>query len=206
MLVLLMASASHAGPDPQWKEIYTDDGVTVSKASVEGTRLVAFKGETTMDASIGRILGVMLDHDHRGDWVGRLVDSRVLSGSPYDYVTYQAFEVPVFSDRDYVFRAVTYREPSGVVIQSLQSTEHADAPETVGVRADLVDSRYRLTPLDGGGTRVEVEILTDPRGTMPSWLVNLIQRTWPRDTLAGIRAQLGKDWVKELPLPDERPG
>ena len=91
---------------------------------------------------------------------------------------------------------------SGAVTLHMFSVEHAGAPESVGVRAELVDSRYQLTPLPGGRTRVEVEIPTDPRGAMPVWIVNLIQRTWPRDTLVGIRNQLAKPWVRDHPLPD----
>ncbi|MEO0603919.1 MAG: START domain-containing protein, partial [Myxococcota bacterium] len=83
--------------------------------------------------------------------------------------------------------------------------EHPAAPETVGVRAQLVDSRYRIVELSPGRTQVEVEIVTDPRGSMPAWIVNLIQRTWPRDTLVGIREQLGKDWVVDHPLPPVSP-
>jgi len=204
MFVLLMAILGTAAHAVQWKEIYTKDGVTVSKADVDDTKLVAFRGETTMDAPIGKVLGVLVDHDHVGEWVARLVTARVLEAKgPFDYTMYQSFEVPVFSDRDYVFRAVTTRDAdTGVVTQALESTTHPDAPETIGVRADLVRSRYRLTPQTDGRTRVEVEILTDPRGTIPSWIVNLIQRSWPLDTLTGIRAQLGDAWVQEIAQPE----
>lgn len=203
-LVASMWFSSAVAQDLLWKEIYTDDGVTVSRSSVPGTRLVAFRGQTVMEAPIGKIVAVLVDDAHREDWVGRLYTSQTLtSTSPFDFVTYQAYKLPApFSNRDYVFRAVMTRDPAtGVIRQSLQSVEHPDAPETVGVRANLVNSQYLLTPLPNGDTQVVVEILTDPMGSMPAWIVNLIQRTWPRDTLNGIRAQLGKAWVTEHPLP-----
>ncbi len=200
MWVLLAGSGAEA---QEWQEIYTKQGVTVSRTDVEGTKLVAFKGETTMDAPPEKVLRVLVDHDHRFEWVARLSRTEVLTDkSPYDYVVYNAFQVPIFSDRDYVFRAVVTRDAStGVVVQSLASVDHPDSPPTVGVRAELVNSKYRLTPLEGGQTRVEVEILTDPKGSMPTWLVNLIQRSWPLDTLTGIRSQLDDEWVVALPLP-----
>ena len=195
------APTAHA---TDWKEIYTQDGVTVSKATVPGTKLVAFKGDTVMDYPVSEVLAVLLDNGHRKEWVDRLYENRVLQlDSDFDYVIYQAFELPaIFSNRDYVYHAVTTRDAaSGAVTMSMESTTHPDAPETVGVRAELVNSKYLLTPIPEGGTRVEVEILTDPKGSMPTWIVNLIQRSWPLDTLKGIRTMLGAGWVTPHALP-----
>ncbi|MEO0603918.1 MAG: hypothetical protein AAF211_20950, partial [Myxococcota bacterium] len=91
-----------------WQEIYTQKGVTVSKAEIEGSKFVAFKGKVVYDASPGRVLGVILDNDHRLDWVGRLDENRVLEQrTPFDYIVYQAFGLPpLFSDRDYVYHGV----------------------------------------------------------------------------------------------------
>jgi START domain len=205
-LLLLLAAPVAASAAPaalDWREIYTQDEVTVSKATVPGTSLVAFKGDTVMAAPIGKVLHVLIDHQHPTEWVDRLYLSRVVSeASAFDYVMYQAYELPaVLSNRDYVFRSVGTTDAAGAVTLAMESVEVPGAPETVGVRARLVNSRYQLTPLGPDRTRVEVEILTDPMGAMPVWLVNLIQRSWPLDTLNGVRAQLGKSWVVDHPLP-----
>ena len=191
------------GTNLAWRTIDTADGITVSKAVVEGSPFVAFKGETVMDAPMERVLFVLLDNDHRIEWVDRLYKNQLLeSVSPYDYVLYQAFELPVFSDRDYVYHGLATRDPgTGVVTLEMRSVDHPKAPPTVGVRAKLVDSRYVLTPVGPAQTRVEVEICTDPMGSMPAWIVNLIQRSWPRDTLNGIEAQLEKAYAGSIPLP-----
>jgi hypothetical protein len=149
------------------------------------------------------VLHVLMDNDHRIEWVDRLYTNHVLSReSEWDYVLYQAFDLPAtFASRDYVYHGQVSQTEAGVVTLSMQSIEHADAPETVGVRAKLINSRYVLTPIDGGGTRVEVEIVTDPKGWMPIWLVNLVQKSWPVETLNGIRAQFPKDHMGDYPLP-----
>ena len=84
-----------------------------------------------------------------------------------------------------------------VPLEMMGSTE-----ETVGVRAELVNSLYRLTDMEGGKTRVEVEIQTDPKGWMPIWLVNLVQKDWPLETLNGMRGELSKDYCGDSPLPE----
>ena len=40
--------------------------------------------------------------------------------------------------------------------------------------------------LDAGRTKVEVEVFTDPKGALPAWLINLIQKDWPWKTIDGL--------------------
>ena len=189
--------------DLNWNEVYAAEGVTVYRAEAENTKFFAFKGETVYDAEIGKVLHVLLDNEHRVEWVGRLYFNEVLeSESPYDYVLYQAFELPaMFANRDYVYHGTVTEDDAGVLTLQMNSIEHDKAPETVGVRANLINSRYLLTPLEDGKTRIEVEILTDPKGWMPAWLVNIIQKSWPVDTLNGIRSQFDKDYAAVMLTP-----
>jgi hypothetical protein len=70
------------------------------------------------------------------------------------------------------------------------------------VRGEMVRGLYILTPLETKNTtRVEIEILSDPKGYIPKWLVNLVQKDWPFKTLGSIRSQVKKKSVLELPLP-----
>lgn len=201
LFLALPLSASAA----EWQEMYTEAEVTVSMMELEGTKLFAFKGETIMDAPASKVMYVLLDNDHRIEWVDRLYINKVLSTSgPHEYVLYQAFDLPaLFASRDYVYRGVAVRESENVVTLDLKSVEHPDAPETVGIRAELVNTLYRLTMLEDGRTRVEVEVQTDPKGWMPVWLVNLVQRTWPLETLNGLRGQLDKPFTGHYPLPGD---
>jgi hypothetical protein len=93
------------------------------------------------------------------------------------------------------------READGAVRLHLASVDHPDAPETVGIRGRLVASCYVLTPLGPDRTRVEVEIQTDPCGMVPDWLVNIVQKEWPRKTLRGISQQVRQDYCGRYPLP-----
>lgn len=205
-LALTLISPVALALDLEWEQIYDDEDVKVSRAEVEGSKLFAFRGDTIMAASQQQVLGVLLDNDHRLAWVDRLYQNDVLERtSDFDYVIYQAFDLPaLFSSRDYVYHGVvTEDEATGVVTLAMQSIEHADAPETIGVRARLIDSRYMITPLEDGTTRVEVEIVTDPEGMMPAWLVNMVQKDWPMETLNGLRGELSKDYASAHMLPSE---
>jgi hypothetical protein len=202
LLLLSLISPSHA-LDVEWELMYDTEGVKGSRGAVEDSKFYAFRGETTYDAEMERVLDVLMDNDRRTEWMMRLEKCEVLEQpSPYEYVLYLHFNLPMpLSDRDYVYRGIMKSLPTGQVELSLVSEEHPKSPETVGVRANLIDSRYLLTPQPDGTTHVAVEIMTDPRGSIPAWLVNLIQRSWPVETLNGIRAQLDKPHVGRFEPP-----
>jgi hypothetical protein len=191
-----------------WEKIDEADGIKVFRKEVPGSPLVAFRGEGMISAPLEKLLWVLADNAHRTDWVDRLKRSVVLSTTgSYEYVLYQHFSLPFpISDRDYVYRARATRDRHGVVTLDISSVTHPKAPPTVGVRANLIGSRYVLTPKGPGKTYVVVEVHTDPKGAIPTWLVNLIQKSWPMKTLKGLREQVAKPFVKRLELPpDEAP-
>ena len=57
-----------------------------------------------------------------------------------------------------------------------------------------------LEPVDGGRrTRVTGVAVADPRGSIPTWVVNLYQRNWPSDTIMAMRGQAKKSGLTVLP-------
>jgi hypothetical protein len=197
--LLLSAPASASS----WEKIDDENGIRVFRKEVAGSSVVAFRGEATVEAPIEKVLWVLGDNTHRTEWVDRLEKSVVLERKgPYESIVYQHFSLPFpASDRDYVYRGKATRDKSGVVTLLLESVTHPKAPATVGVRANLIKSRYLLTPKGKDRTFVVVEIHTDPMGSLPSFLVNLVQKSWPMKTLEGLRAHLKKSYIGTTALP-----
>jgi hypothetical protein len=200
-LLLVSGRAAASG----WEKIDEESGIKVFRKDVPGSPLVAFRGECMVSAPLEKLLWVLADNTHRTEWVDRLKKSVVLEtkGSS-EFTLYQHFGLPFpISDRDYVYRARATRDVNGVVTLAIGSVTHPKAPATVGVRANVIGSRYVLTPKGPDKTYVVVEVHTDPKGAVPTWLVNLIQKSWPMKTLQGLRTQVAKPFVKRLELPVE---
>ena len=187
-----------------WEQIDEGDGIRVYKKDIPNSDLVAFRGDSLIDAPIEKVLWVLGDNKYRTEWVDRLKFSKILEQKgPYEYIVYQHFGLPFpASDRDYVYRGKAVKAGVGKVVLLLESVEHPKAPETVGVRARLVRSRYELIAKGKDQTIVIVEIQTDPKGWIPSWLVNMIQKSWPRKTLTALKKQVRKPYVQRMRLPD----
>lgn len=203
---LLVSTAAVANSDPSsgWTLLEDSDGIQVFKKEIPGSDVIAFQGKTTIEASAEKLWWVLEDAKHEHEWVDRLAVNVVLEqSSPFERVQYQSFDLPwPISDRDFVYRATCSQPEKGVFHILLNSVEHSKSPRSTGVRGDIIESSIILEKKGEDLTHVTVEILSDPKGLIPVWLVNLLQESWPRETLIGMRNQIKKPFVSELALPD----
>lgn len=185
-----------------WKKVTTEDGVTVYEKKAD--KLVAFRGEGKIKTAAGKLLFVIEDSKHWEDWIENFDKGRVLERkSPFHKVFYQSFDSPFpASDRDLVYEAKTRRDAvAGKILVEMRSVNHPKAPKTVGIRVNLKYTRYEITPLPDGNLHVVLETLSDPGGSLPGFLVNWAQRDYPVKLFQGLRKQVRKSFVREVPLP-----
>jgi hypothetical protein len=148
---------------------------------------------------------VLGDNTHRTEWVDRLKKSVILEQKgDYEFIVYQHFGSPaVIADRDFVYRAQAYSRKDGAAVLDIQSVTHPKAPATVGVRGELNYSSYVLKRV-GKKTLVDVSVSLDPKGALPGWIVNMVQKSWPMNTLKALREHVKKPFVGTLAAPPVR--
>ena len=102
-------------------------------------------------------------------------------------------------------KATMHVDPTNRQVRfEMASVEDPLAPETDKVRGTLKHGSYVLTPIESGRrTLLEVEIVADPNGNIPKWIVNLFQKGWPHETIESIRRQAAKADVVEYPQIEE---
>lgn len=54
------------------------------------------------------------------------------------------------------------------------------------MRAIVIKTSWVLTSLGGSKTAVDFEIITDPKGSLPTALVGMMQMSFPRETVMGF--------------------
>ena len=201
----LLASPMPALPkaDSSWKQVSDSNRVLVHSKEIPNSAIVAFRGETTIDAPIAKVANVLIDSTRKTEWVHKIVtakDLRILS--PYERIEYNHTSSGFFlvKDRDFVFHAkASLDKAKQQVVFTLHSVTDELMPEKSMVRGSIDDSRYILTRVGPNQTHLVVEIHADPKGGVPKWLVNLFQKSWPEKTLNGIRTQCAKADVLENP-------
>ncbi|MEW6056298.1 MAG: START domain-containing protein [Bdellovibrionota bacterium] len=199
---LAVAAPKLPAIDKVWEEISNDDGILIHRKEVPDSSLVAFRGEAMVDASLAKVSNILIDTSRKKEWVARIEEAKnVREISLFERIEYNHTASGFFAvrDRDFVFNAKgEFDKANRRATFRLKSVEDPLMPETDKVRGWLNESAYILTEVEPGKkTHVVVEIHADPRGSVPKWLVNLFQKSWPRRTLEGIRTQAAKPDVTE---------
>jgi len=186
----------------KWQKISDDDGIHVWKRDVPGSDFVAFRGKAIIDAPVSKVANVLIDTSRKGEWVSHLAEAKdVRQISEFERIEYNHTNSGflLVKDRDFVFQAkAELDKDKKQMIIHLKSVEEPSVPEQGPVRGQLNESSYTLSAVDGGKrTMLELEIQADPKGSVPSWIVNLFQKSWPRKTIEGIQKQVAKPDIGE---------
>jgi hypothetical protein len=187
----------------EWEKTDESDGLAVFRREVPGSSLVEFRGAAIIDASLPKVVGVLLDSRRAIEWVSDLEETRVLRWikAPFDYIEYDHIGTPfILKDRDFVSRVLVTPDPEKTLVRLdyLPAGDVPEAPKNGCVRGDLTGSGFIAKAVNGGKqTYLDGWIVADPKGSVPKWVVNLFQKGWPRDTFKAIRKQVKKPDVRE---------
>jgi len=214
----LPASAVAGGPPaaPKWEEFDQEDGIRMYRHDVPGSSIVALRGEGFVEAPITRVASVLADRKRSTEWIDRLVKTKLIRQlSETETVEWDHIRTPTpLKDRDFVFKTSITTDPAKKkVVFSYRSVSDPLAPETDAyVRGIFKNGKFELTMAsrknaDGSvtkGTIVNAEVEVDPRGSVPTFIVNMVQKSWPYQTLTALRKQVAKPDIKDDPRVVER--
>jgi hypothetical protein len=207
---LALVGLAHAdGSKPKWELFDEEDGIKMYRHDVAGSSIVALRGEGFVAAPISRVASVLADRNRSTEWIDRLKRTKLLRQiSETESIEWDHITTPSpLKDRDFVFKTVITTDPAKKkVIFSYYSVTDPAAPETDDyVRGTFKSGKFELTMAertnaDGSKTRgtiVNAEVEVDPRGSVPKFIVNMVQKSWPHTTLMALRKQVAKPDIKD---------
>lgn len=211
LTVALLAGAAHADSPakPAWEQFDEEDGIRMFRRDVPGSDVVALRGDGFIAAPITRVASVLVDRKRSTEWIDRLVTTKLIRQiSETESVEWDHIKTPSpLKDRDFVFKTTINTDPAKKrVTFSYYSVSDPLAPETDDyVRGTFKAGKFELTMAsrknaDGTvtkGTIVNAEVEVDPRGSVPKFIVNMVQKSWPHTTLMALRKQVAKPDIKD---------
>ena len=195
-LAFLCAFALSA-PPTGWELVGTTNGVEVARKTIEGSDLFAFRGEAVTDVHVSVLSALLLNDPLGPDWVDLMNISYLIEQEHENTkLIRQGYDLPwPVSDRDYVMRQeANYDMATKTFTLQFQSVVDPREPKNdCCVRAEATRTFWKIQTMANGESHVTVEVITDPKGLLPAWLINLIQQDWPHNTINGLitRAQKG---------------
>jgi hypothetical protein len=180
-----------------WVHLYTKDGVRVESRDVPGRDLPELRGVGVLPFNLYEILAVIDDVPNQRHWVERLERSAVLRRpSPWELWMYVRFDFPwPTSDRDSVLHvnvSRTLAPQHEVVLRTERSTDPARPVVDGIVRVPRSVAEARLRFIDADHTHVTYLVDIDPGGSLPHWLVRMLQEDMPLKILRRLKARIHK--------------
>ncbi len=204
VLAVGTATADAGTPkDAPWEKFGEDEGIAVFRREVGDSPIIAVRGEGVVDAPILRVASVLADTSRSVEWIDRLAEVKVvrkLSDDERIHWTHVTTPI-VLKDRDFVYAIKLELDPANKkVMLNYHSVHDSGAPKTDYIRGEFKHGSFILTSIEGGKkTRVLAEVLADPKGSVAKWIVNLVQKDWPRKTIASLRRQVAKKDIVDEP-------
>lgn len=190
--------------DFAWKLKEEKDQIKVFSAPRhKETGIVPIKANTIIHDSLPRILSVLAETDRKKEWIPNLLDAYTVEKiSKYERVEYTLYDSPwPFYDRAFVISTKgRYNEKDNTIFIDISSTEHEKVPlNPKHVRGKTYIGSIYMKGLATKETFFEITLLTDFKGNIPTWIINLVQKKWPYKFFTNIKAQLSKDDIKIWP-------
>ena len=181
---------------PSWTLESTSNGVAIYSSHSLGTAIVPFKAVMTIPGTIEEVSTVLEDVPRRHEWIAHFGMSVVLARpNDYDQTEYLRVAMPwPVADRSALIRVrigVSENQRSATIAAESVESHPADTLPLL-VRAQVYTSTFQMTQV---GDHVEVASLVfiDPRGRIPTWVVNYFTSRVARTTLEGLRRQVARE-------------
>ncbi|MDC1174535.1 START domain-containing protein [Bacteriovoracaceae bacterium] len=198
-LLSLLCTSTFAltAEDFTWELKEERENIKVFSAKVhEQTGIVPIKAQTILNYSAEKILTVIADTKRKKEWVPKLLVGKVIEEtSEYDRIEYALYDSPwPFYDRAFIIstNGIHNKKEKSILIE-IKSVEHKDYPLNPDyVRGNTHMGNVYIRYIGPNKSFFQVTLLTDFKGNIPTWIVNMVQAKWPYKMFANLTKQLAK--------------
>jgi len=190
--IMLMVGASNAlmAQSTSWELKKDEKGIKVYTRSVEGFDLDEFKGETTLNVPVEKIVEALKDVDKMPKWVPDCKQAKLQKMENENQYHYIETSVPFpLRNRDAVVHFQYIKLDNGIKVLIEGKPKYLPSNEGL-VRIPYIKGYWLLVPIGEYKTSVTYQVHADPGGAIPVWLANATAVDTPYDTLKNLRDYL----------------
>jgi hypothetical protein len=186
-----------------WQLKKVENGVTVYTKDLENTNIKELKAIFQVKSSLSALVALLNDSESFPQWAYRCGDCSTLKRiSESEFIRYQTVVAPwPVDDRDFVVKVKVQQDPLSKVVTQSVIVFLGFIPEKIGFeRIKIFKGLWTLSPLKNGFVNVEYQLLVDPGGSIPAWLVNMSAVDGPIENAVSMKTMLLKDKYKNVVL------
>lgn len=197
LFIFTLASWSSPKPtitsDDEWKLKKETEHIKVYYRKSTDSRVNELKLLTTVNSSLSGLVSLLRDVPNYTNWIYKCEKVEPLGQSTNSEGRYWAeldFPWPL-QNRDMICYSQIDQDPKTKVVTIKVVGQPAYIEKKDGiVRIEVLELTWTLTPTPGGQIHIEYQLLSDPGGVLPGWLINLAIDQGPTQTVRSLREQV----------------
>lgn len=170
--------------------------IYVRERGASDTDILPIKVEGVLEAPIEFIMENLRQVEGSETWTPDLLSKTTLKDlGPREAITYSLTDMPwpVYDRRLTLHNKLYLDKERKLLFVLSKSVPHKDAPKPERtIEAHVGYSNMGFRPLSKNQTYVELTAFIDPRGSIPSWIINFYQTSWPISFLEAIEERANK--------------
>ncbi|WP_299139558.1 START domain-containing protein [uncultured Vibrio sp.] len=203
-IIIVTSFSALASDANEWKLVRDKKGIEVYNRKIEGNDFKEFRAEADIKANLTSIIALFTDTSVGTQWVENIDEMEEIEHFSEAHTvtkTYTKAPWPV-SDREAIVENFIEQDPDTliVIINQHGRPNYRQNEDKSVVRVAHLESRWILTPLDNNTTHISYQVLSDPGGSIPSWLINMVAVSQPYKTLLGLSEMLDSHAYSERAL------
>ena len=193
--------------DSSWQLQEQQDSIRVYVRDVPGSNFQAFRAETTIEARLQTLAAVLDDVEHADEWIhftekGIMIERIDRETAVVSLLTDLPWPA---SDRDSVTYNTLTQDPETLTVRYTFDARADAYPERDDyIRIQDISGYWELRPTVAGKVQVIYTTQSDPGGTVPAWLINLVITRQPLETIRNLREIVQQPRYSDAKMPGIR--
>ena len=186
----------------KWELVSHKEGIEIYSRSSKESVIKSLKALGVVDAPIGQVTAILRNVESASKWIPSLSErSYVENISDVEAILYDVNKMPwPVNDRELVVHhKLSLSTNKKYLVLKFKSVEHPKKKvQKDRVRAKFHHGSIKFIPM-GEKTKIELQLLVDPMGSIPKWLVNILQISMPFEFIDSLNKFAKKENLKPLP-------
>lgn len=194
VLLSIPGSLGHAADvENQWKPAKDKDGIQVYTRPVKGFDFREYRGVTLIKTSVSSLVALVDDITVCSSWIPTCKEGRLLKRlNARETYTYTMNHAPwPVKDRDAIVHNRVSQDPKTKAVTIAMTGKPGYIPrEHHFIRVEYLKGFWKFIPKSDGYVQVIYQVLNNPGGGLPAWLVNAAVVSQPFDTLFNMKKKV----------------
>ncbi len=204
VILICILNTSFCFSNNDWHLKKVDKGITVYTRESENSGFEELKAITHLKTSVSSIVALLYDFEAYPAWVYKCGKSGTLKIiSEKELIHYQTIMAPwPVDNRDFVVNIKIHQNKKTKVITINSYAMGNYIPVFPGyVRIMKFDGSWVITPQNDGTVEIEYQLLVDPGGYVPAWVVNMVVIEGPFETMTNIKERVFRNKYQKAKIP-----